>query len=154
MCYTFPKVLTLRDFSYLKTRNTEQLKNIQFYPRICTFKMRSIINSVVTKCSHDRKFSEKFSGSFRKHRRQLLCKKCSTCLQPVNYTFIRNIVKGIFPEVFRSTPLSEKFPKFDKIVSNIFRGIFLRRKFPQGNFPGFIKIKRVFTAVNLYFLDV
>ena len=132
-CHTFPKVLTLP-----KTRNTEQIKNIQLYPRICTFKIRSIfINSVVTRCFHDRKFSEKFSGSFRKHRRQLLCKKCSTCLYPVNYTFIRNIIKGIFPEVFRSTPLSEKFPKLPKL-SEIFSGEFFSRgNFPRGTFWNF-----------------
>ena len=53
-----------------------------------------------------------------------------------------------FSEVFFCR---KKFPKFDKIVRNIFRGIFLRRKFPQGNFPGFVEIKHLFTAVNLHF---
>jgi len=53
-----------------------------------------------------------------------------------------------FSEMF---PCWKKFLEFDKIVRNIFRGIFLRRKFPQGNFPGFIEIKHVFAAVKLYF---
>jgi len=45
----------------------------------------------------------------------------------------------------------KNFLKFDKIVRNIFRGIFLRRKFLQGNFPEFVEIKSLFTAVDLYF---
>ena len=55
------------------------------------------------------------------------------------------------PEFSEILPCWKKFPKFDKIVRNIFRGIFLRRKFPQGNFPGFIEIKHLFTAVELHF---
>jgi len=51
-------------------------------------------------------------------------------------------------------PCRKKFLKFDKIVRNIFRGIFLRRKFPQGNFPGFVEIKHTFTAVKLYFFGM
>ena len=58
------------------------------------------------------------------------------------------------PKFSEMSPCRKKFPKFDKIVRNIFRGIFLRRKFPQGNFPGFVEIKHLFTAVNLYFLEV
>jgi hypothetical protein len=48
----------------------------------------------------------------------------------------------------------KKFPKFNKIVRNIFRGIFLQRKFPPENFPEFFEIKHSFTAVNLYFYKV
>ena len=58
------------------------------------------------------------------------------------------------PEFSEILPCRKKFPKFDKIVRNIFRGSFLQRKFPPGNFPGFVEIKHLFTAVNLYFLEV
>jgi len=50
-------------------------------------------------------------------------------------------------------PCRKKFPKFDKIIRNIFQGIFLRRKFPHGNFPEFVEVKHLFTAVKLYFLE-
>jgi hypothetical protein len=75
-------------------------------------------------------------------------KNANNCLQPVNYTFNACHVTIFSPEFY---PVGKKFPKFDKIVRNIFRGIFLRRKFPQGNFPEFFEIKHSFTAVNLYF---
>ena len=58
------------------------------------------------------------------------------------------------PEFSEILPCRKKFPKFDKIVRNIFRGSFLWRKFPQGNFPEFVEIKHVFTAVKLYFFVV
>lgn len=47
--------------------------------------------------------------------------------------------------------IGKKFLKFDKIIRNIFWGIFRQSKFPQGNFPEFVKSKHLFTAVNLYF---
>ena len=56
-----------------------------------------------------------------------------------------------FSEMF---PCRKKFLKFDKIVRNIFRGIFLRRKFLQEHFPGFVEIKPLFTTVKLYFFDM
>ena len=60
----------------------------------------------------------------------------------------------ISPKFSEMSPVGKKFPKIDKIIRNIFRGIFLQKKFPQGNFPGFVELKHLFTAVNLYFLKV
>jgi len=58
------------------------------------------------------------------------------------------------PEFSGMSPCRKKFLKFDKIVRNIFRGIFLRRKFPQGNFPVFDEIKYLFKAVKSYFFEM
>ena len=60
-------------------------------------------------------------------------------------------IYNCFPRNFPKHPYRKKFQKFDKIVRNIFRGIFLQRKFPPGNFPEVVEVKHLFTAVSLYF---
>jgi hypothetical protein len=53
------------------------------------------------------------------------------------------------PEFSEMLSFRKKFTKFDEIIRNIFRGIFLRRKVSPGNFPEILEIKRLFTAGNL-----
>ena len=59
----------------------------------------------------------------------------------VNYIFLKVKRPDIFPGTSECFPCRKKFPKFGKIVRNIFRGIFLHRTFPQGNFPVLVEIK-------------
>ena len=73
------------------------------------------------------------------------------CLQPGKLYFFKVKRPDTFPRTSEVFLCRKKFLKFDKIVRNIFRGIFLQRKFSQGNFPGFTEVKHLFTAVNLYF---
>jgi hypothetical protein len=74
------------------------------------------------------------------------------CVQSVNYNFtIKNYIQ-CSPEFSEVLHLSEKLQKFDKIVRNIFRGIFLRMKFSPENFPEILEVKHTFTAGNLSYL--
>ena len=91
---------------------------------------------------------KKFLESSPEKRRLFFVKYISSTL--CSY---KGVIFFFSPEFFPST-LPEKFLKFNKTIRNIFRGIFLQRKFPQGNFSEFVEIKQMFTAVNLYFLSM
>ena len=91
---------------------------------------------------------KKFLESSPEKRRLFFCKIYSQYIM-----FLQGCNLFFSPEFFPST-LPEKFLKFNKTIRNIFRGSFLQKKFPQENFSEFVEIKRMFTAVNLYFLSM
>ena len=96
------------------------------------------------------KFTKKFPGSFRNLVRHKYGKQLFTAGK-LYFLLIKFYV--IFHEVFWNDSLCrKKFPKFDKIVRNTFRGLFLWKKFPLGNFLEFVEIKCLFTAIDLHFL--
>ena len=66
-------------------------------------------------------------------------KAYNTCFQSVNCTFYYWNLITFTPKFSEMFPCRKKFLKFDKIVRSTFRGIFLQRKFPQGNFPDLLK---------------
>jgi len=129
---TFPEILPVWATSYPKVSKTKQFENVRVQPRNFGNIVTTFLILIITGKIFD-------ITLIRKH-----------CLHPVNYTFIHKI----FPGIFRGTPCRKKFLKFDKTARNIFREVFLRRKFPPRNFPGFVEIKHLFTAVKLYFIDM
>jgi hypothetical protein len=85
-----------------------------------------------------KKLSEKFSESFRKHRSHSEIKMWKTTFTAGKlYFFMIKFFCLIFPKFFEICFRRKKFPRFNKIVRNIFRRIFLRRKFPGETFPEF-----------------
>ena len=55
------------------------------------------------------------------------------------------------PEFSEMHPYRKKFPKFDKLVRNIFRRIFLQWQFPRELSGIFSEVKHTFTVMNLHF---
>ena len=67
-----------------------------------------LVISFATNWSQDKKVSEKFYGSFRKHLEQLRVKSIQHLFTAGKLYFLLSKFYGIYPEIFRNVLLSEK----------------------------------------------
>ena len=156
MIYTFPEVLPVGDDSHPKIPKTKQFENVRVQPRNfrnvdTTFLILTITGKVLTYT-----FPEVLPVWDASHPKILKMKQFETLrVQPRNFRNVATTLLSVsdklnYPYGFlliRYTRMYlhfgtnyKKFLKFGKADKNIFRGIFLRRNFPQENFPGFIEV--------------
>ena len=116
--------------------------NTCLQPWICTFKMCNIlINSVVSSCSRNRKGSEKFSGSFRKHWNIFCIKVYKRLITAGKLYFLLLKFYGIYPEIFRNVPLSEKISEIWQNCQKYFPGDFSPEEISPGELSGICRSK-------------